>query len=40
MRLYCPITAHNTGIKDTGAFNLALYDGDPARVGYWSKIIR
>jgi len=23
------ITAHNTGIRDTGAFNLALYDGDP-----------
>jgi subtilase family serine protease len=23
------ITAHNTGIQDTGAFNLALYDGDP-----------
>ncbi len=27
------ITAHNTGIKDTGAFNLALYDGDPAAGG-------
>ena len=23
------VTAHNSGIKDTGAFNLALYDGDP-----------
>ncbi len=23
------ITAHNTGIKDTGAFNMAIYDGDP-----------
>ncbi len=27
------ITAHNQGIKDTGAFNLALYDGDPNTVG-------
>jgi len=27
------ITAHNTGIKQTGAFNLALYDGDPAAGG-------
>ncbi len=27
------ITAHNTGIKDTGPFNLALYDGDPAAGG-------
>ncbi len=24
---------HNTGIKDTGAFNFALYDGDPAAGG-------
>jgi len=27
------ITAHNAGIKDTGPFNLALYDGDPAAGG-------
>ncbi len=27
------ITAHNTGIKATGPFNLALYDGDPAAGG-------
>lgn len=27
------ITAHNSGIKNTGAFNLALYDGDPAQGG-------
>jgi large repetitive protein len=27
------ITAHNTGIKDTGPFNLALYDGDPVAGG-------
>ncbi len=27
------IAAHNTGIKDTGAFNLALYDGDPSSGG-------
>ncbi len=27
------ITVHNTGIKDTGPFNLALYDGDPASGG-------
>jgi len=27
------ITAHNAGIKQTGAFNLALYDGDPASGG-------
>jgi subtilase family serine protease/prenyltransferase beta subunit len=27
------ITAHNTGIKQAGAFSLALYDGDPASGG-------
>jgi subtilase family serine protease len=27
------ITAHNTGIRDTDPFNLALYDGDPAQGG-------
>jgi len=27
------ITAHNSGIKQTGAFNLALYDGDPSAGG-------
>ncbi len=27
------ITVHNQGIKDTGPFNLALYDGDPASGG-------
>ncbi len=27
------ITAHNTGIKDTGPFNLALYNGDPSAGG-------
>ncbi len=27
------IAAHNTGIKDTGPFNLALYDGDPNNGG-------
>ncbi len=27
------ITAHNTGIKDTGAFNLAIYNGDPSTGG-------
>ena len=27
------ITAHNTGIKNTGPFNLALYNGDPAAGG-------
>jgi large repetitive protein len=27
------VTVHNAGIKETGAFNLALYDGDPASGG-------
>ena len=27
------IATHNTGIKDTGPFNLALYDGDPNNGG-------
>ena len=29
----CSIATHNTGIKDTGPFNLALYDGDPDNDG-------
>ncbi|MDH4164481.1 MAG: hypothetical protein OEW15_17605 [Nitrospirota bacterium] len=31
------ITARNTGIRDTGPFNLALYDGDPATGGVLLK---
>ena len=27
------VTVHNAGIRETGAFNLALYDGDPASGG-------
>ncbi len=27
------VTAHNQGIRETGSFNLALYDGDPAAGG-------
>ena len=31
------IATHNTGIKDTGPFNLALYDGDPNNGGVFSR---
>lgn len=32
------VTAHNQGIRETGSFNLALYDGDPAAGGVLLRI--